>query len=45
MKKECKNNDHEFYCFSEEYITDDKIKVEFKCNLCDTKFSGVIRRI
>lgn len=44
MKKECKNNECELNCYSEEYISDDEIRVDFKCSICNTKFSGVIKR-
>jgi len=44
MKKECENNECELYCSDEDYISDDEIRVTFKCSLCPAKFSGIIKR-
>ena len=41
-KKEC---EHELHCNYEEYLTEEEIRVEFKCDLCGSKFSGVVKRI
>jgi len=40
-KRKC---EHEVYITEEEYITDDKIKITLRCDLCNSKFSGEINR-
>ena len=41
MEKEC---EHELYYNYEEYINEDEIIVEAKCDLCNAKFKGIIKR-
>ena len=36
--------EHELFCTEEEYINDDEFKITMKCDLCNTKFEGVIKK-
>ncbi|HUS51730.1 MAG TPA: hypothetical protein VMZ91_16300 [Candidatus Paceibacterota bacterium] len=39
-----KNCEHELFCYEEECITDDEVKITMKCDLCNIKFKGVIKK-
>jgi hypothetical protein len=43
-KKEVRECQHELNCIYKEYLTDDEIRVEFECSMCQAKFSGIVKR-
>ena len=36
--------EHELFCNSKEWITDDEIKITMKCSLCSKNFKGVLKQ-
>jgi len=36
--------EHELYCIEENNISEEEVRVVFKCSLCDAEYSGVIKR-
>ena len=39
------NCECELFCNNEEWISDDEVKITMKCDLCNSKFEGVIKKI
>jgi len=38
------NCNHELFCQKEEWISNNEVRVEMKCDLCNSKFEGVIKK-
>ena len=38
------NCQHELFSTKEEYISDDELKIEMECSLCQKKFKGVLKK-
>lgn len=36
--------EHEIFCIEEEYISENEINVTMECSLCQTKFTGIIKK-
>lgn len=44
MKQKRNCDEHELFIEDEYWISDDKLKTTLKCSLCNTKFSGELKR-